>query len=274
MANASIPTVQFDHLFWTGGLNSLNMFRPLIFLASLAAVLGEGVVSEKEDMAAEATVIKEGFVYPGGEIGYGGSGYSYSAKTPYYGAIASPAYSHQSISLHQPIQPIQPAYYPQFYESPEISQGYDLESIKYAGRPALYSPKYISGLEYSAPPPSLSYPAPAPINFGHGGEFIDKSAFDQAKKQLQDSQYQKSQGRKGQEFQQGEQGFKQGQQSLKDVKADSGYYSGEEGAKRLAEDAKNYFGNRHFNKEGKIYQDITLCGTCSKLFFKFRTKPS
>lgn len=60
------------------------MFRTLAILASLAAVLGEKVVLEaaNEDMAAQATIVREGFVYPGGEVGYGGSKYTYSAKTP------------------------------------------------------------------------------------------------------------------------------------------------------------------------------------------------
>lgn len=216
------------------------MLRPLIFLASLAAVLGEGVVLEStyadDDMAAEATIVREGFAYPGGHIGYGSSGYSYSAKTPLYGSLGAiqslpPPYQHQYIS-EQPIESIKyiggaPSYIP----PPPPPQ-------------SLYGPKFVP----------VSYaPIAIPIGYGaQGGEYLDKSAFDEAKKQLQDQQFRSAQGRKGEEFQHGQQGYQQGQQALKDVKADSGYYSGEEGAKRLAEDAKNYYGNRHYNKEGKL----------------------
>lgn len=212
------------------------MLRPLIFLASVTvAVLGEGVVLESaygnEDMAAEATIIREGYAYPGA--------YSYSAKTPLYGAIGG-------IETLPPPPPPS-AYYPQY-----ISAGpAELESIKYlSGGLSSYSPP-------PPPPPSLYGPkyihsyAPIPIPIAQGGGYLDKSAYDEGKKQLQDLQYQNSHGRKGEEYQHGQQGFKQGQQGLKDVKADSGYYTGEEGAKKLAEDAKNYYGNRHYNKEGK-----------------------
>lgn len=219
------------------------MLRPLIFLASLAAVLGEGVVLESkyadDDMTAEATIVREGFAYPGGHIGYGSSGYSYAAKTPLYGSLGAiqslpPPYQHQYIS-QQPIETIKylpaPSYIPPPPPPPQ----------------SLYGPKYVSSVPVSYAPIAIpiSYPP-------QGGEYLDKSAFDEAKKQLQDQQYHSAQGRKGEEFQHGQQGYQQGQQALKDVKADSGYYSGEEGAKRLAEDAKNYYGNRHYNKGGKL----------------------
>lgn len=204
-----------------------NMFRPLIFLASLAAVLGDGVLAADEDMTAEATIVSEGYYYP------------YAAKTPLYGALGAP-YSHQSISFHQPPPPPpQPAYY--------YPQEVDLDSLKYLGGSGegLYAPpKYIS----SHPPPSFSYPAPL---IPYGGQYLDKSAFEEGQKQLKDLQYQNAQGRKGEEYQQGAQGYKQGQQALKDVKGSSGYYTGEEGAKKFNEDAKNYYGNRHYNQEGK-----------------------
>lgn len=246
-------------LAWTGGLNSLKMFRPLTFLALLAAVLGEGVVLESqygnEDMAAQATIVREGFVYPGGQIGYGGSGYSYSAKTPLYGSLGAPYIGASAGSLGLGGQ----VYYPpppQYYGG--AGQDIGLESIKYlsggAGGlslppPSLYQPKYsgVSHLSYAPIAPI------APIGYGgEGGEYVDKSVYDQGKKQLKDLQFQNSHGRKGEEFQHGQQGFQQGQQALKDVKADSGYYSGEEAAKKLAEDAKHYYGNRHYNQEGRM----------------------
>lgn len=222
------------------------MLRPLIFLASLAAVLGEGVVLESsyadDDMEAQATIVRDGYAFPGGHIGYGSSGYSYAAKTPLYGSLGA-------------IQSLPPPYQHQYIG------GQDLESIKYlGGGPSSYypppppppPPQHLYGPKYVSSVPSYA-PIAIPVAYApQGGEYLDKIAFDEAKKQLQDQQYQSAQGRKGEEYQHGQQGFQQGQQALKDVKADSGYYSGEEGAKRLAEDAKNYYGNRHYNKEGKL----------------------
>lgn len=103
------------------------MFRSLVFLASLAAVFGEQVVLKadygNEDMAAQATIVREGFVYPGGE--YGGTRYTYSAKAPLYGQLGGGQFSGGDIA------PL----YPQFISPPQVSE--------------YYSPKLIGGQQES-----------------------------------------------------------------------------------------------------------------------------
>lgn len=83
-----------------------------------------------------------------------------------------------------------------------------------------------------------------------GGEFIDKQAYNSGKKNANDLHYEKANEKKGEEFEQGQNGFNQGKHAVKNVKGDSGYYSGEEAGKKKAEDEKAYHGGKLYNQEG------------------------
>lgn len=86
---------------------------------------------------------------------------------------------------------------------------------------------------------------------GIGGEYIDKSAYSGGKKNLNDLAYEHAQGKKGEEFEAGQEQAHHGKAAIKNVKGDSGFYAGEAGGKKLAEDEKAYHGGKHYNQEGK-----------------------
>lgn len=295
-------------LVWIGGPISPKMFRLLVLFASLTAVLGEGVVLESaygnEDMAAQATIVREGFVYPGGQIGYGGAGYSYSARAPIYEGVgkfegpfiggAGVGGGAGGIGGGAGGIGLQGGYYPQLIGGAGIGGagigqggGIGLEGIQYGGYGVgggvgggaggigvpvyIQQPKFIgSGIGVGGGAglggaggagvggAGIGYGAVGPVAFGAGGgEYINKNVYDEGKKELKDLQFQNSQGKKGEEYEAGQQGFKQGQTAVKDVKGDSGYYSGEEGGKKLNEDEKQYYGGRQFSQEGKHITYLT-----------------
>lgn len=86
-----------------------------------------------------------------------------------------------------------------------------------------------------------------------GGEYINKNIYGADKKELKDAHYENTHGKKGEEFEEGQEGFKHGKTAVKDIKKDQAYYSDEEGGKKLAEDAKVYEGGHHYNQEGKKF---------------------
>ncbi|KAJ8939982.1 hypothetical protein NQ314_010921 [Rhamnusium bicolor] len=88
---------------------------------------------------------------------------------------------------------------------------------------------------------------------GYGGEEIEKSEFSEGKKNLEDGHFEKNFGKKGEDFNHGEEGFSKGEVVAKDIKGDSGHYSNHEGGKKIFEDGKEYHGGQHFNKEGNFF---------------------
>lgn len=88
--------------------------------------------------------------------------------------------------------------------------------------------------------------------FGGGGEYINKDIYEGGKKGLNDYQFAVKDGKQGEEFEEGANGFKQGKAIVKDIKGDSSFYSGEDSGKKLAEDGKQYYGGKHHAQEGKV----------------------
>jgi hypothetical protein len=88
------------------------------------------------------------------------------------------------------------------------------------------------------------------LHHGYGGEFVDKNIYSGENKKLNDEAFEKASGKKGEEFNQGKEGFSKGLALAKNNKGESGYFNDASGGKKLAEDGKAYYGGQHFNKEG------------------------
>lgn len=90
-----------------------------------------------------------------------------------------------------------------------------------------------------------------PYHGGYGGQIIDKNIYRDGKKSIVDENYEKLQGKKGEEVSGGQEGYNHGHNALKNIKGDSGYYNEEEAAKKLFEDGKHYNGAEHYAQQGK-----------------------
>lgn len=117
----------------------------------------------------------------------------------------------------------------------------------------------FGGAGIGAPGLGIGGPKLGPVVFGggplvgEGGEFIKKNVFGEEKKDLKDKHFEAAQGKKGEEFEESQEGFNKGKAAIKNVKADAGAYADEERGKKLAEEGKEYYGGHHVNKQGMQY---------------------
>lgn len=80
--------------------------------------------------------------------------------------------------------------------------------------------------------------------------FVDKKAYNDEKKNVEDEKFEKAEGSRGESGGHGKAGFSKGEVALKDAKADSGFYKDEQGFKKGFDDNKEYYGGNHFNHNG------------------------
>lgn len=249
----------------------INMLVTVVFLGLVVLASAEEVARKamygNQDMFAESTIVRQGYAYPG----IGSEGIGYRSSIGYTTGGAGPFYGPEKVGGFGGIGLAQGGYYPGLeggikyaYEPVgPVSFGYQQPIIpKYGGYLTeekfpvpIVAPKVP--IIYAAPPVSYANAGPiggaiAPIGGYGGGEFVNKNIYGEGQKELKDQQFKKSYGKEGEEFEEGKEGFNRGNTGIKEVKSDSGYYSDEEGAKKLAEDAKNYYGGHHYNQEGKF----------------------
>ncbi|KAJ8921429.1 hypothetical protein NQ315_003047 [Exocentrus adspersus] len=82
-----------------------------------------------------------------------------------------------------------------------------------------------------------------------GGEEVERSAFEEGKKNFNNQHFLKSHGQQGGQLHHDNGGFSKGQLAEKNVKSDSGYYSDVNGGKNLYHQGKDYHGGQQYHKE-------------------------
>lgn len=165
-----------------------------------------------------------------------------------FGYSSYPSLSHGG--YYQPPQPQQPLSLSHFSGPPPPQP----PSLSY-----YQPPQPISLSHYSPPPPPPPPPQPSfhfdytpSKSYGSFGDYSDNSQFESGKRGQNENQFSAQNGRKGDEFQESSNGFKQGNTGLRGEKSDSGFFSGENGEKRFSDDGKQYFGDKRFQQEGML----------------------
>lgn len=252
-------------------MNKLLFTFGLLSLVSAESVTTKSAFGN-QDMYAESTIVQQGYAYPGiGRQGFGASSIGYArAASPVYGSVEKfPAFAGGFEATQGG------GFYPRGIKYPY--EGVEPEKFAYGG----IEPKYGGFVTPIVKYPIYEFKPKAGVGFGYGGpiytggaelgdvgigyggavlgyggaglgggEYINKNTYGGGKKELKDSHYENLHGKKGEEFEEGQEGFNKGQAAVKEIKKDQAHYSNEQGDKKLAEEAKEYGGGHHYSQEG------------------------